>query len=128
MSLIDRVDWIPKSERKEGIVLAMEMEWPSMFSLSAAFSRFGSISYFYQILLLDLGCSSIQFIFSASQSLPCVQGPLLNFFFESFVGRCAACALLCTDCSPPLQAIAILSVLKYRSFSFYPKSNFSNFD
>jgi len=33
--LIDRVDWIPKSERKEGIVLAMEMEWPSMFSLSA---------------------------------------------------------------------------------------------
>jgi len=36
LSLIDRVDWIPKSERKEGIVLAMEMEWPSMFSLSAA--------------------------------------------------------------------------------------------
>ena len=51
-----------------------------------------------------------------------------NFLFESFVGRCTACALLCTDCSPPLQAIAILSVPKYRSFSFYPKSNFSNFD
>jgi len=89
--------------------------------------------WIYIIFLSDIAVDWVAAVYSSyslllNRSLAC-KHHYSNFSLKVlWVGAPHVLFFACTDCNPPLQAISILSVLKYRSFLFYPKSIFYNFN